>query len=171
MWYNNNTYSFYLRRYTTLKAEKQSRRRSIATRKRYKPGQKRPSRGRPAAPPESLKGYIQQSFSLPADGWKNLDELAKLVNALARTGSHFGQPSWRSMLHRFAMIDIPRMLEEANELGIHAEGVEPLHFAIKLLRPLHTATRRQKATSEAPKGVAPTSYLDGAIITETEGVV
>ena len=45
---------------------------------------------------------IRESLPLDATQWQHLDELARRLGAVAPTGKHARQPSWRTLIRRLA---------------------------------------------------------------------
>mgnify|MGYP003439948614 CR=1 FL=1 len=101
-------------------------------RKRYKNGEKHASPGRPKVPEHLRVKSSRETLLLPDVGWVNLKKLAAVGNARAKRGTNKGDPSWRNMLRRFAVEDVPRILQFIEDNGIEWRGDEAIRFGVEL---------------------------------------
>jgi len=78
--------------------------------------------GRPSLPPDSRRVYVRRPLSLTREQWDNLEKLARRLHIASRTGTNYGNPSWRTM---FAILadKAPEILKaiDEEEAKRHAE--------------------------------------------------
>lgn len=96
-------------------------------------------RGRPVLPPGKKIAYTRKSVSLPNEKWKNIEDLSKATNSLARRGSGYDKPSWRTLLHLLAD-DAPRMIKQLQQLQrLEGASFGTFHFSIDIASGLESS--------------------------------
>jgi hypothetical protein len=88
--------------------------------------------GRPKTPDALSPHYTRRSISLPAQAFKNLDKLAKRLNARAKSGPNYGKASWRNWLRTFALEDVPEILAFLDSRQIEFEQWKSLKLTVKV---------------------------------------
>jgi hypothetical protein len=109
-------------------------------------------RGRPESDPDELANYRRRSVSVPEKGWGTAEKLAVTMNIRSRSGPHYGEYSWRSMILRLLMEDAPRIIEQIEALNYEPHPDDRFYFTLDL-------TRLPRAKPEGDTDDLPTDVL------------